>query len=101
MLVSRNRVPSCASSISSPPSLEPFPAYAERLDRVMTDVSSFFREGMRRFGVPYEGLPLERKGEKLVLHVVRGKLPADQYHHSSGDVAKAEIHDGAERFLRS
>ena len=27
----------------------------------------------------------------MVLHLVRGKLPADQYHHSSGDVAKAEI----------
>jgi hypothetical protein len=38
-----------------------------------------------------EGLPLERKGGKVQLHLVRGKLPADQYHHLSGDVAQAEI----------
>jgi hypothetical protein len=77
-----------------PSGLDPLTAYAERIDRIMTDVSNFYRDGLGRFGVAYEGLPLERerKGGKLVLHLVRGKLPADQYHHSSGDVAKAEIY---------
>ena len=74
-----------------PSGVEPLTAYAERLDRVMNDVSDFFRDGLRRFGLQSEGLPLERKDGKLVLHVVQGKLPADQYHHSSGDVTAAEI----------
>jgi hypothetical protein len=74
-----------------PAGIEPLPAYAERLDRVVNDVSNFIRDGLRRFGLQSEGLTLERKGGKVRLHLVRGKLPADQYHHSSGDVAKAEI----------
>jgi hypothetical protein len=74
-----------------PDGVAPLRGYAERLDRVMSDVSDFFRDGLRRFGVKSEGLPLERNGGKLVLHLVRGKLPANQYHHSSGDVTRREI----------
>jgi hypothetical protein len=45
----------------------------------MNNVSDSFRDGLRRFGLQFDGLPLERKDGKLVLHVVQGKLPADQY----------------------
>ena len=38
---------------------EPLPDYAARLDRVMTDISGFYREEMaRRFAVETNGLPL-------------------------------------------
>ena len=74
-----------------PADREPLPAYAERLDRVMNDVSGFYRDGLRRFGLETAGLPLERKDGKLVLHLVRGKSPAGEYHFESGDRTASEI----------
>ena len=71
---------------------EPLTNYAERLDRVITDVSDFYRDGFRRFGIEYSGLPLERTNGKLVIHFVRGQLPASEYHYLSGDQTAAEIH---------
>lgn len=67
-----------------PSDRDPLPNYAERLDRVLGDVSDFYRDGLRRFGLANEGLPLERKNGRLVLHVVRGKRPASDYTHDSG-----------------
>jgi len=72
---------------------EPLPHYAERLERVLADVSDFYRDGFRRFGLASDGLPLERPDGKLWLHLVRGKLPASQYHYESGDETAAEIQD--------
>lgn len=69
----------------------PLPNYAERLDRAMTDVSDFYRDGLRRFGLENNGLPLERKAGRLVLHVVRGKFPANAYHYDSGEKTADEI----------
>src|SRR6266550_7405437 len=74
-----------------PKDRDPLPNYAERLDRVMNDVSDYYREGLRRFGIETAGLPLERKERKLVLHLVRGRLPASKYHHESGNVTAQEI----------
>src|SRR5450756_676582 len=72
---------------------EPLPGYADRLDRVMNDVSSFYRDGFKRFGIETAGLPLERTNGKLVLHLVRGKLPADGYNFLSGDATYQEIRE--------
>ena len=74
-----------------PSDRDPLPDYADRLDRVLTDVSGFYRDGLRRFGVANEGLPLEKKDGKLVLHVVKGKHPASAYQHESGSQTEAEI----------
>ncbi len=70
---------------------QPLTNYAERLDRVVTDVSDFYRDGFRRFGLKSSGLPLERKNGTLEIHLVRGQLPASEYHYSSGDRTAAEI----------
>ena len=71
---------------------EPLPDFAARLDRVMTDISAFYREGMeQRFGVKTGGLPLERKDGKLVIHMVRGEQPAEHYQHESGDETWSEV----------
>jgi len=70
---------------------DPLPNYAERLDRVVNDVNDFYRNGLQRFGLETAGLPLEREHGKLVLHLVRGKLPASDYHYESGDQAAEEI----------
>jgi hypothetical protein len=69
----------------------PLPGYAERLDRVLTNVSDFYRDGLRRFGVENRGLPLERRDGRLVLHVVQGAHPASAYTYESGNATRAEI----------
>jgi hypothetical protein len=74
-----------------PSDRDPLSHYAERLDRVMGDVSDFYRDGLRRFGLENSGLPLERKDGRLVLHVVRGKFPASAYNYESGDKTADEI----------
>jgi hypothetical protein len=71
----------------------PLPYYAERLDRIMNDISDFYRDGLRRFGIETSGLPLERKDGRLVVHLVQGQLPAAKYNYETGDVTAAEIRD--------
>lgn len=75
-----------------PADRDPLPDYAARLDRIMTDISGFFRDGLeQRFAVKSGGLPLERKAGKLVIHMVRGQHPAAHYEHTSGDETWAEV----------
>jgi hypothetical protein len=74
-----------------PSDRDPLPNYAERLDRVMSDVSGFYRDGLRRFGIESDALPLERKDNRLFLHMVRGKKPASGYTHEDGAGPAAEI----------
>src|SRR5580658_1746833 len=68
-----------------PKDSDPLPNHEARLDRVVTDVSDFYRDAFLRFGIQTAGLPLERKDEKLVIHLVKGRLPAGEYHYDSGD----------------
>ncbi len=71
---------------------EPLPDYQARLGRVMEDISSFYRDGLKDCGISSQGLPLEKDGEgKLVLHLVRGEHEAMHYDYSSGDETEAEI----------
>ena len=70
---------------------QPLSNYVDRLDRVMNDVSDFYRDGFRRLGIESAGLPLERQDGKLVIHLVQGKLPASGYRYESGDETEAEI----------
>jgi len=71
---------------------EPLPDYATRLDRIVTDISGFYRDEMdQRFGVKTAGLPLERKDGKLVIRMVRGQYPAAHYQHESGDETWSEV----------
>lgn len=74
-----------------PADRDPLPDFAERLDRILEDVSNFYRDGLKRFGLESKGLPLEKKDGRLVLHVVKGKLPASAYQHESGNKTAAEI----------
>ncbi|MES2476493.1 MAG: NPCBM/NEW2 domain-containing protein [Verrucomicrobiota bacterium] len=73
---------------------EPLPDFAARLDRVMTDISEFYREGMeQRFGVKTGGIPLERKDGKLIIHVVRGQHASAHYNYESGNETWAEVQE--------
>jgi hypothetical protein len=74
-----------------PKDRDPLPNYPERLDRIVNDVSDFYRDGLQRFGIKTAGLPLERKDGKLVVHLVRGQLQASEYHYDSGGRTAQEI----------
>lgn len=71
---------------------QPLSDYRPRLERIMTDVSGFFRDEMeQRFDVKTGGIPLERKDGELVIHMVRGQHPASHYQHESGDETWSEV----------
>jgi hypothetical protein len=74
-----------------PADRDPLPEYQERLDRIMEDVSAFYRDGLRGFGHECDGIPYEKKDGRLRLHVVRGKKPASAYSYASGDEIEREI----------
>ncbi len=83
---------SCELSIFHAADREPLADFESRLDRALTDISNFFREEMwNRFKVKIDGIPYERKYDKLVIHVVRGKHPSSHYQHESGDEAWQEV----------
>lgn len=71
----------------------PLDGHRDRLDRAMNDFNGFLHAGMGRFGVESAGIPLERADGRLVLHTVRGKLPAAGYHYLSGEATRAEIRE--------
>ncbi|GAA5123524.1 NPCBM/NEW2 domain-containing protein [Luteolibacter yonseiensis] len=75
----------------TPGDRDPLADHAGRLDRILDDVAGFYREGFKRFGQDTGGLPLERKDGKLVIHQVKGKLPASSYTYESGSITKAEV----------
>lgn len=57
----------------NPADRECLPGYAERIDRVMTEVQAWYRDEMERNGFGPMTFPLERDGDgRLVIHVVRG-----------------------------
>jgi hypothetical protein len=75
-----------------PSDRDPLADYAARLDRIVTDISAFYRDEMeQRFGVKTAGLPLERKDGRLLIRTVRGQHPAAHYQHESGDETWREV----------
>jgi hypothetical protein len=75
----------------TPSDRDPLGNYEERLDRILNDVSDFYRDGFRRLGQDCGALPLEKKDGKLVIHLVKGKLPASAYSYQSGTITKEEV----------
>jgi len=60
----------------NPAGREPAAAYAARIDRIMTDIQSFYRDEMKRngYGSLTFALPRDAKGQ-LVIHLVQGDKP--------------------------
>ncbi|WP_265595006.1 NPCBM/NEW2 domain-containing protein [Haloferula sp. BvORR071] len=70
----------------------PLPDYQARLTRVMNDVSDFYRDGLKSYGIASEGLPLEKREDgSLILHMVEGQHESSHYNYESGDETEAEI----------
>lgn len=70
----------------------PLPGYQERLTRVMDDISLFYKDGLKRYGIESGGLPLEKNpGGGLLLHVVKGQHDSGHYNYESGDETEREM----------
>ena len=74
-----------------PSDVEPLPQYHERLTRIMLDIQEFYLSEMERNGFGSKTFPLERDGDSLVIHVVKGQDTADGYDHDSGDKVRREV----------
>lgn len=70
---------------------EPLPQWRERLNRTLNDVSDYYKEEFSKFGVAIEGIPFERSGGELVIHVVEGDLHTQSYDMTSGPRIQQEI----------
>ena len=66
--------------------------HVERLDRVMTEVQRFYRDGMAAAGHGPRTFELERDAEaRLRIHVVQGKHPMETYGRNDSGAVRAEV----------
>jgi hypothetical protein len=69
----------------TPSDRDPLPEYRERLDRVLTDIQSFFRSEMNRIGFGERTFSLDKSNDgTLRVHLVRGAAPYNRYNVDSG-----------------
>ncbi len=70
----------------TPADREPVPRYAERLDAILEDIRTFYREEMQRQGFGPKTFNLDRDtGGKLIIHLVKGKETDDTYARNWND----------------
>ncbi len=70
---------------------EPLTNWEQRLDRVLTAVDSFYRDGFKQAGIDVDGVNFERAGKKYVITVVRGDKDSKSYDANSGPQLQGEI----------
>ncbi len=76
----------------SPSDRQPEPDRVERLDRVLTEVQRFFREGMQQQKLGERTFPFERDpGGKLKLYEVRGQEPMTGYGRNDSRKVREEV----------
>jgi hypothetical protein len=69
----------------TPSDREPEPHYRERLQAILEDIQSFYREGMVHAGFGPETFGLERDTDgKMIIHLVKGKEPEAAFKRSGG-----------------
>jgi hypothetical protein len=75
-----------------PADREPLGRYEERLDRVMTEVQRFYREGMIAAGYGPKTFGLDRDARnRLRVHLVRGRHPMATYGRNASDAVRREV----------
>ena len=75
-----------------PSDREPIREYGERLDRVMTEVQRFYRDGMNAAGFGPATFALERGGQdRLMIHVVPGIHPMSTYGRNASAAVRQEV----------
>jgi len=77
----------------------PAPNYQERLGRVLDDISRFYAEQVRQYGLPCDGIPLDKDSNgRLVIHMVKGTRPAAEYSEAK---SAGEIHKDVEKVMEA
>ena len=74
-----------------PADVAPQRAFRERITRIMLDIQSFYRDGMKRHGYGERVFPLDITGGKLRIHVVKGADAAKGYRFEDGRKVHAEV----------
>jgi hypothetical protein len=74
-----------------PADLSPQKDYQARIQRIMLDIQTFYRDEMERNGFGPVTYPLEIENGQLHIHVVRGREPASAYSYRSGGKVRREI----------
>ena len=75
-----------------PADRSPCRGYAERLDRVMTEVQQFYRQGMSAAGYGPMTFGLERNDKgRLRIYLVHGTLPMQEYGRNDGNKVREEV----------
>ena len=58
----------------------PAPDYQARLERVLGDISQFYSEQVRHYGLPFDGIPLDKDAAgHVIIHLVEGTRQAAEY----------------------
>jgi len=71
---------------------EPCAGYEERLDRVMTEVQRFYRDGMDAAGYGPKTFRLERDADHgLRMHLVRGAQASEVYGRNASGAVRSEV----------
>lgn len=77
-----------------PSDRKPLPDRVQRLDRVVTEVQSFYREGMRQNGYGPLTFPIDRNANgSLRIFQVDGRYPMSEYGRNDAGKVKQEITD--------
>jgi hypothetical protein len=75
-----------------PSDREPLRDHRERLDRVMTEVQRFYRDGMTAAGFGPKTFALERDGQGgLTVHMVQGTHPMATYGRNASAAVRQEV----------
>ena len=71
---------------------QPIAGYQERLDRVMTEVQRFYREGMKAGGYGPRTFGLDRdEQDRLRIEVVNGRNPMQNYGRNDSQRVREEV----------
>lgn len=75
-----------------PTDRQPEPEYRDRIDRVMTDVQRFYREGMQQNGYGPLTFEVDRDADgRLKIHVVNARGPMSDYGRNDAAKVRAEV----------
>jgi hypothetical protein len=75
-----------------PSDRQPIDGYLERLDRVMSEVQRFYRDGMEAAGYGPKTFRLDRDQRgRLRIHLVRGQHPMRTYGRNASDKVRGEV----------
>lgn len=69
--------------------------WEERLNRVLSAVSDFYRDEFQRYGIKSDGVNFEKSGNKYMLTAVEGDFDSKSYNVNSANQLQAEISNKA------